>query len=355
MSTKAKIQYRGKEVSVLPGHRAVLDTYKKKMLGQVVVEVEDFEGTKDVLPGSVIQLAENGEHNVAGYETANVNVQMALQEKTVTPSESLQVITPDESKEGLSKVTVEAIVTQEKTATGNGTVKADEGKYLKQVHIEVPVGAGASGTRSIDTNGKYNVKEYEFADVNVNPPLQEKAVTPTDSVQLVEPDSGAYGLSAVQVLPVPSDVLVIKANGQHSIPGKYMSAVSVDVPPPPGWVDVNGGTWDITENGTYDVTRYERAVVNVNPTLQEKSVTPGASAQEVVADNGIYGLSKVTVEAVPTEEITVTDPVKEVVASAGKFISKITVNVPTVTVYSGTSEPTDDIGEDGDIYLLLEG
>ena len=354
MSTMAKIQYRGKEVAVLPGHRAVLDTYKKKMLGQVVVEVEDFEGVKDVLPGSVIQLAGNGEHNVAGYETASVNVQMSLQEKTVTPSESQQVITPDETKDGLSKVTVKAIVTQEKTATGNGTVKADEGKYLKQVNVELPSGAGASGTREISANGTYNVKEYEFAKIDVKPSLQEKVVTPSDSVQLVEPDDGNYGLSAVQVLPVPSDVLVIKENGQHSIPGKYMSAVSVDVPPPPGWVDVNGGTWNITENGTYDVTRYESAVVNVNPALQEKSVTPTASAQEVVADSGTYGLSKVTVNAVPTEEVTITEPIKEVIASAGKFISKVTVNVPTVTVRSGSSEPTDNIGADGDIYLLLE-
>lgn len=354
MSTKAKIQYRGKEVSVLPGHRAVLDTYKKELLGQLVIEVEDFESGQSVDPGSVIQLTRNGEHNVAGYETANVNVQMSLQEKTVTPSESQQVITPDESKDGLSKVTVKAIETQVKTATQNGEIEPDAGKYLKKVIVQLPAGTGTSGTLTINENGSYDVKSIAEVIADVNPPLQEKSVTPTDSVQLVQPDDDAYGLSAVQVLPVPADVLVIKENGQHSIPGKYMSAVSVDVPPPPGWVDVNGGTWDITENGTYDVTRYERAVVNVQPELQEKSVTPGASAQEVVADDGVYGLSKVRVNAVPTEEVTISEPVKEVVATPGKFISKVSVNVPTITVHSGTSEPTNDIGEDGDIYLLLE-
>lgn len=354
MSTKALIQYRGTEVAVLPGHRAVLDTYKKKMLGQVVVEVENFEGEKDVLPGSVIQLNENGEHNVAGYETAKVDIQPVLQEKTVTPSESVQVVTADESNDGLSKVTVEAIVTQEKTATANGTVKADEGKYLKQVNVEVPAGAGAEGTRAIDTNGTYNVKEYEFAEVNVQPTLQEKTIAPSEELQEVTPDDGAYGLSAVQVLPIPVDTMLIKENGVHTIgDGKYMRSVTVNVPIPDGYLKPVGD-FPMNENGTYDVRKYETATVNVQPALQEKSVTPGASAHEVAADEEFYGLSKVTVNAVPTEEVTVTDPVKEVVASAGKFISKVTVNVQTVTVRSGTSEPTDDIGADGDIYLLLE-
>ena len=40
--SKATIQYRGKEVEVKPGHHAVLDVYKKEMLGQVVVKVEEY-------------------------------------------------------------------------------------------------------------------------------------------------------------------------------------------------------------------------------------------------------------------------------------------------------------------------
>lgn len=354
MSTKALIQYRGKEVAVLPGHSAVLDCYKKKILGQVVVKVEDFEGDHVVAEGSVIQLAGNGDHNVAGYETARVDVKMSLQEKTVTPSESRQEILPDESKDGLSKVIVEAIETQEKTVTANGTVKADEGKYLKQVNVEVPAGAGAAGTRYITENGEYDVKSYEFAEVNVQPPLQEKSVVPADFAQIISPDEGSYGLSRVQVLPVPAETLEIGSNGSHSIPGKFISAVYVDVPPPPGYELVDSNEWEITRNGEYDVTRYRKAIVNVQPDLQEKSVVPAASAQEIVADEGVYGLRKVTVEAVPTEEVTISEPVKEVVATPGKFISKVSVNVSTVTVHSGTSEPANDIGADGDIYLLLE-
>lgn len=352
--SKATIQYRGKEVEVKPGHHAVLDTYKKEVLGQIVIKVEEYEGG-GVVPDGVIEIFENGEKNIAGYATAKVNVTPALQAKTITPTEQKQEIAPDAEYDGLSAVTVEAIVTQEKTVTSNGSVTADEGKYLKQVNVEVPAGTGASGTREISENGEYNVKEYEFAKVNVQPPLQEKVVAPSEEQQEIVPGEGAYGLSKVSVLPIPVDTLpTITENGVHSIgPGKYMKTVTVNVPIPEGYLKPVGD-FPMSENVTYDVRRYETATVNVQPVLQEKSVVPAASAQEVVSDEGVYGLSKVTVEAVPTEEVSVTEPVKEVIATPGKFISKVSVNVPTITVHSGTTEPTDDIGADGDIYLLLE-
>ena len=99
--------------------------------------------------------------------------------------------------------------------------------------------------------------------------LQEKTVTPTKSQQQVTADAGFTGLSSVKV---------------EAIPNEYI---------------VPSGTLDIKANGSYDVTDKAGVVVSVDaplPVLQEKTATPSASDQEITADNGYDGLSKVTVE-----------------------------------------------------------
>lgn len=55
------------------------------------------------------------------------------------------------------------------------------------------------------------------------------------------------------------------------------------------------GTIAIVENGTVNVEQYASANVNVQPTLQSKSVTPGASQQTIQSDSGYDGLSSVTI------------------------------------------------------------
>lgn len=69
------------------------------------------------------------------------------------------------------------IVTEEKTATANGTITPTSGKVLSKVVVNV----------------------------DTTPTLQSKTVTPTKSAQTVTPDAGYDGLSGVTVNAIPSN------------------------------------------------------------------------------------------------------------------------------------------------------
>lgn len=106
--------------------------------------------------------------------------------------------------------------------------------------------------------------------------------------------------------------------------------------------------------------------------LQDKTVTPTASTQTISADANHVGLGTVTVNAVPTEEKSVTTN-GEVTPSSGKFLSKVTVNVPSITDVATAAEmtallveanvgkvyrftgTTDETYTNGDLYEVVSG
>ena len=153
---------------------------------------------------------------------------------SVTPSTQSQSITPPAGTDGYNRVNVSAVDASIDSDIVAGNIKSG-------VNILGVVGTYSGGT----------------------PSLQTKSVNPTTSQQVVEPDNGYDGLSAVTVGAVTSS---IDSNIQA---GNIKSGVNI-----------------LGVNGTY---------TGGGSNYQQKTVTPSSSQQVVSADSGYDALSQVTV------------------------------------------------------------
>lgn len=140
--------------------------------------------------------------------------------------------------------------------------------------------------------------------------LQSKTVTPTKKQQTATPDSGYYGLSDVVIQPIPAnyqDVSSVTAAAGDVLAGKIY--VTSDGTVVTGTM-VNNGTVSSTlsvASISYTIPKgYHSGTGTVTITLEEKSVTPTKSAQNITPTTGKV-LSKVTVAAIPDEYITTSD------------------------------------------------
>lgn len=163
----------------------------------------------------------------------------------------------------------------------NGSIfyEIDTGKtfvFDKETNEWLLKSAGGSGVEvvalDVNENGTYTAPQgqaYSPVVVDVQPDLEEKTVTITENgTTTILPTEGKDGISELELtVDIPSKPEQTKStnitqNGTtHVTPdsGKVLSDVEiiVNVPNP------STGAINISENGTYDVTQYASAIVNI--------------------------------------------------------------------------------------------
>ena len=272
----------------------------------------------------------------AGYVAADTktnNLQMTtIAATTITPSSSSQTAVA-KNVYTLGAITVAAVPTETKTVTSNGTVTPSAGKFLSSVVVNVPAGATINN--------------------------QNKTITPTESEQTIEADSGYTGLGTVTVGAISStyvgsgitrrDDTDLSASGATiTVPAGYYedsetkSVNTVQHATPTISVDTSTGTITAThaQAGGYineDTTTATKSL----STQAAKTITPNSNTQTAVAA-GKYTLGAVTVEPVPTETKIITEN-GTFTPNTGRYFSSITVNVPTI-----------EINQDANGYLVID-
>ena len=184
---------------------------------------------------------------------------------------------------------------------------------ISDVYIGIAAGGIATTAISITANGSYTPPSGTYySGINVNVPIgstinnQNKTVTPTTSTQTIQAASGYTGLGTVTINPIPSEFIV------------------------------PSGTTQITANGSYDISHYATATVNVasGSTInnQNITITPSESTTVVSATSGYTGLGTVTVNGISTTYIGSQVPQKS--------FSDLNISGNTVTVPFGYYDTT---------------
>ncbi len=252
-----------------------------------------------IIPQGNLEISQNGTYDVIDKASVNVNIpieEINLQEKSISVATNGSVeVTADSGYTGLSKVNVSNTQELEQInvipTTEIQTITPSENKLINQVNVSaipseyiIP-----SGSQSITENGTYDITNKESVNVDVQPNLQIKNATPTTSSQNIIADEEYDGLSSVSISAVDSsiDSNIVASNIKNGVQILGVTGTLNEGITP-------SGELAITENGTYDVTNYASANVNV-PEKQLGTKTITSNGIYKATDDNLDGYSEVEV------------------------------------------------------------
>ena len=266
-----------------------------------------------------VEYTDNGTYKIhpdinhTGIEEVTVQVSTplpTLQTLTVDCSTNAQIIVPDSSFYGLSRVNINPINGQSKTVTSTNviqTVRPDEGFDALSYVTVVPI--NGQEKRVSATNQEQTITAdlpfYALGSVIVNPiDGQTKVVTPSTQEQTITPDLPYYALGNVIVNAAPTEAKTVKSSETEQViipSGDKVGLSRVTVEP---YVLDSKTVKSSTSIQTVTSSKDGLSRVTVEPyVLDSKTVKSSTVRQIVTSDED--GLSSVTVEPYTLESKTV--------------------------------------------------